>query len=168
MDKRTAREISVPQELLDNKDIGIKIGTVENRNCPETVYIYISFWVHPKDDTIDSVLLRNKLRIFLGNIYNKEFIKSNITSNNFFTSERENIFIYNVPENFNYNNKPSFISLELYLHTTNLKEKKYPLNYKKDTDLFNECLGIANKIGKKIICLQKKYNIAETQKKLLD
>ncbi len=43
--KRTAREIKVEDKLLSNKDINVKIGTVENRDAPETVYIFISFLI---------------------------------------------------------------------------------------------------------------------------
>ena len=35
--KRTAREIKVSNSLLNNKDINVKIGTVENRDAPETI-----------------------------------------------------------------------------------------------------------------------------------
>ena len=46
--KRTAREIKVNDKLISNKNINIKIGTVENRESPETIYIFISFWLQPK------------------------------------------------------------------------------------------------------------------------
>jgi hypothetical protein len=168
MNKRTAREINVPKDLLINKSINVKIGTVENRNCPETVYIYISFWLDPqKCDKKVVPYLKHKLNAFFKNIYNKKFIEKYIIPNEFFTSEKDNIFIYNIPENFNYSNKPSFMSIELYLHTVNLEKKKYPLNAKKDTELFNECLKIGNKIGEKVNLLKKEYKIEGVQKKVL-
>lgn len=174
MNKRTAREINVSQELLTNKDINIKIGTVENRNCPETVYVYISFWITPNETVKhkigenDTLYFKHKLKTFLESIYTKNFVEHVINPGKYFISERENIFIYNIPENFNYNNKPSFISLELYLHTANLKKKQYPLNVKKDTELFIECLRIGNKIGDKINNLSSTYNVSGIQKKLLN
>ena len=169
MNKRTAREISVDEKLLTNKDINIKIGTVENRNFPETVYIYISFWVDSiKCNENDSNYFRDKLNVTLNNIYSKKFQEENLIPNSFFVSEKENIFICNIPENFNYNNKPSFVSIELYLHTTNINLKKFPLNSKKDTDLFKECVFLGNSIGNKIGELDKKdFKIAAAQKRLV-
>ena len=168
MNKRTAREISVNEELLSNKNINIKIGTVENRNFPETIYIYISFWVDSIEcDKEESKYFRHKLSNSLNAIYNKKFIEKQLKSSSFFVSEKENIFICNIPENFNCNNKPSFVSMELYLHTNNIDLKKYPLNAKKDTDLFNECLKVGNEIGNKISKIKGAYRISNTQKKLL-
>lgn len=168
MNKRTAREINVNKDLLVNKNINIRIGTVENRNFPETVYIYVSFWAGSINcDKNNSKYFQQKLYNYLSAIYNKKFIKNYLESSKFFISEKENIFLCNVPENFNYNNKSSFISVELYLHTNNIKFKKYPLNAKKDTELFNECLKIGNEIGKKISKINKIYKISNIQKKLL-
>jgi len=167
MNQRTAREISVKDELLLNKDINIKIGTVENRNCPETVYVYVSFWV---DCVGENTKEKNKklyieLVSFLNKIYDEKFIKNQLIDSSFFVSEKENIFICNVPENFNYNNKPSFVSIELYLHTSNIDTKIYPLNAKKDTELFNECLKVSNEIGTEIEKLDERYKILKLQKK---
>jgi hypothetical protein len=147
--KRTAREIKVDDDLLDNKNINVKIGTVENREAPETVYIFISFWVKPtielESETQD--FLKSILNKKLGNIYKKE-LKPNLQVSEYFTNEKDNIYIKNIPENINYNNKRNFISIELYLHTLNIQEEnKIPLSNKKNTELFNEALRISNVIG---------------------
>ena len=62
MDRRTAREIDVNSEILDNKQINVKIGTVENRDFPQTIYINISFWIKPKEERWGRVLLEQKLK----------------------------------------------------------------------------------------------------------
>jgi len=147
--KRTAREIKVKEEILNNKDINVKIGTVENRDAPETVYIFISFWTKPSDElsSENQDILRNLLNNKLSSIYRKN-LRSELADNKYFTSEEDNIYIMNVPENINYNNKRNFISLELYLHTLNIhSDKKIPLSNKKNTELYEEAVRIANLIG---------------------
>ncbi len=144
MDRRTAREIIVKGELLNNKQINLKIGTVENRDFPQTVYINISFWIKPKEELINS---RKELEDMLNKILNKK-LSELLNENYFFPFESQNIYIYNIPDNFNYNDKFNFISVEVYLHTLNIQsEKKYPLNVKRNTDLFDECLRISNYIA---------------------
>lgn len=147
--KRTAREIKVADKLLTNKNINVKIGTVENRDAPETIYIFISFWLQPKDEFKDSEqeYLKTNLDRELGQIYIKN-LKKQLENNPFFPREKENIFIKNIPDNLNYNSKRNFISIELYLHTSNLfNENKFPLSVKKDTRLFDEAVKISNIIG---------------------
>ena len=147
--KRTAREIKVSDELLDNKDINVKIGTVENREAPETVYIFISFWAKPIEEIEDESqdFLKDILNNKLDEIYSGE-VKNILKHNKYFTNEKNNIYIKNIPENINYNKKRNFISLELYLHTLNIQEgRKLPLSNKKNTELFQEALLISNTIG---------------------
>ena len=59
-------EIVVKSENLNNKQINVKIGTVENRDFPQTVYINISFWVKPKNSATESCkgrkILEEKLK----------------------------------------------------------------------------------------------------------
>lgn len=147
--KRTAREIKVSNDLMDNKNINVKIGTVENREAPETVYIFISFWAKPTSELSDEPqsYLKEVLNNKLGSIYRNQ-LKPMLKSSEYFTSEKDNIFLKNIPENINYNDKRNFISLELYLHTLNVdNDRKIPLSNKKNTELFNETLDIANIIG---------------------
>lgn len=147
--KRTAREIKVDDGLLTNKNINVKVGTVENRDAPETIYIFVSFWARPSvhlykesQDVLKDVLNSN-----LNSIYQKE-LKPFLKDNEFFTRERDNIYIKNIPENINYNKKRNFISLELYLHTLNVGgEKSFPLSNKKNTAIFDEAVRVANIIG---------------------
>lgn len=147
--KRTAREIKVDESLLVNKNINVKVGTVENRDAPETVYIFVSFWARPsvllKDEPQE--VLREILDTNLSSIYKKD-LKPYLTGNKYFTSEKDNIYIKNIPENINYNNKRNFISIELYLHTLNIDgDRKIPLSNKKNTEIFNEAVKVVNIIG---------------------
>jgi len=147
--KRTAREIKVSEDLLNNKNINVKIGTVENRDAPETIYIFISFWLKPinKLSNEPQELLKGILNNEIEDIYNNELRKL-LRNNKYFNNEKDNIYIKNIPENINYNNKRNFISLELYLHTLNIKSnKKLPLSNKKNTEIFDEAINISNLIG---------------------
>lgn len=147
--KRTAREIKLSNDLLDNKNLNIKIGTVENRESPDTIYIFTSFWLEPKKEFInkDQEFLKKILESELQKIYEKE-LKDSLRNNIFFPIEKDNIFIKNIPENLNYNGKRNYISIELYLHTLNIKNvEKIPLSCKKNTELFDECVKISNKIS---------------------
>lgn len=164
MNKRTAREIVVKNEIIDNKQINVKVGTVENRDFPQTVYINISFWIKPKNILNKLDNNRKRLEENLKNILNNKLIKF-LSNNYFFPFDRENIYIYNIPENFNYNNNYNFISLEIYLHTINIKsEKKYPLSIKKNTELFEECVKISNFIGSDLKEIENSFFINKSSK----
>lgn len=147
--KRTAREIKVVDKLLSNKNINVNIGTVENREAPETIYIFISFWLQPKEEfkLKDQEFLKNALSKELGQIYDIRLIKD-LEKNPLFPKYKENIFIKNIPDNLNYNSKRNFISIELYLHTSNLfSQEKMPLSAKKNTKLYDEAVRLSNIIG---------------------
>lgn len=165
--KRTAREIKVADKLLHNKNINVKIGTVENRDAPDTIYIFISFWLQPSSEfkSKDQDYLKNILSKELGKIYSSN-LKKELEKNIFFPREKENIYIKNIPDNLNYNSKRNFISLELYLHTCNLfNQEKMPLSIKKDTRLFDEAVRLSNVIGDSDII--QGNSIFEIQKKSL-
>ena len=75
--------------------------------------------------------LKKLLDVHLTKLY-KDEIKVFIESSECFTNEEKTIYIKNIPENINYNNKRNFISIELYLHTVNVGGKeKLPLSDKK-------------------------------------
>jgi len=167
MNKRTAREITVKNELLNNEQINVKIGTVENRDFPQTVYINISFWIKPKKGLKSIENERKILDEKLKQILNNKLVGI-ISNNYFFPHEKENIYIYNIPENFNYNNKLNFISLEIYLHTINITEKKYPLNAKKSTELFEECVMLANVVGNDLKKIENNFYVRKKSKSKTD
>ncbi len=144
---RTAREIKVGRDLIANKNLHVKIGTSENRDSPQTVYAEISFWVEIKDKSIKGPVLRSKLDKYLNEVYKKDLAPL-LISNELFPCFKDNIFIINIPENINYNDKKNFVSVELYLHTLNINsEKKYSLNNKKNTELFDEMIKFINIVG---------------------
>ena len=163
INKRTAREILVKDELLLNKKLTVKIGTVENRDSPQTVYLNINFWIKPKTEVNNT---RKEIEFKLQKELNDKLIK-HLEKNLYFPYEKENIYIYNIPENFNYNKKPNFLSLEFYFHTLNIdSEKKYPLNAKKNTELFVECLKIANFASEEISKWEENYYFSKSSKNI--
>lgn len=163
--KKTAREIKVDAGLLANKNINVKIGTVENREAPETIYIFMSFWLKPKTKykSEDAIQLKNILNRELQKIYSSS-LKPILEKNNIFPREKENIFIVNIPDNFNYNQKKNFISVELYLHTCNVYgHTKLPISNKKNTQLFSEAVKITNIIASSDILKGKSmFDISHT------
>lgn len=163
--KRTAREIKVADKLLSNKNINVKVGAVENREAPETIYIFISFWLQPKCEfkNEEQEYLKNILDKELGQIYTKN-LRPQLEKNIFFPREKENIFIKNIPDNLNYNTKRNFISIELYLHTCNLlSTNKLPLSIKKNTQIYDEAVRLGNIIGDSEIIMGN--SLFEIQKK---
>jgi hypothetical protein len=148
--KRTAREIKISDKLLGNNNISVKVGTVENREAPDTIYIFASFWLEPKDNykNKDQKTLKDLLDKELSKIYSHN-LKKELAKNKFFPRETENIFIKNIPENFNYNNKRNYISVELYLHTCNINNPvKIPISPKKNTELFDETVRLSKIMSK--------------------
>jgi len=148
--KRTAREIKIETNKLSNKNLNIKVGTVENREAPETIYIFTSFWLEPTKDyeNNDQKILKELLERELHKIYSDNLSKE-LKSNKYFPLENENIFIKNIPENLNYNGKRNYVSVELYLHTLNIdSQDKLPLSQKKNTELFDECVRLSDIISK--------------------
>ena len=154
MVKRTAREIKINENLLNNKNISVKVGTTENRNAPETIYIYFSFWIKPNKPTKkvnvdDTNYLRDKLVAKMSIICEHHLTKGILKDNKYFPGAIDNIYIYNIPDNFCYNDKSNFVSLEIYLNTINItSEDKLPLSHKKDKELFNEVVKVVNVVGK--------------------
>lgn len=161
MIKRTAREISIKSELINNKKISAKIGVTENRDSPQTIYINVNFWIKPINDlSEDRKFLEKKLEsIINGKLI--DFLKNNY----FFPITKHNIYICNIPENFNYNDKFNYVFLEVYLHTLNINsECKYPLNTKKNTELYTESLKICNFIGDNLKDIENNFDFKKSSK----
>lgn len=144
---RTARQIKVDNSLLKSDVVSAKVGTIENRNSPETIYIELSFWIKPKDEEMDGAILKRRLCKELREIYT-ENLSPFLKNNSLFPRYEDNIFIVNAPESINYNKKRNFVSIELYLHTINLisKEARFPLTKHKESRIFSESLNIINSI----------------------
>jgi hypothetical protein len=167
MNKRTAREILVKDEFLYNKENTVRIGTVENRDFPETVYINIGFWIQSKICALKKSqenLNKKKLEDSINKIFEKKIVNF-LKKSSYFSNIENNIYICNIPESFSCNNKSSFISLEIYLHTININsKKKYALNAKKNTELFDECVKICNFVGKDIKKVEKNFYVRKNSK----
>ena len=149
--KRPGREIKVDNEIIGYDNVTVKIGTVENRNEPNTVFITMGFWVDIKKSVLrnnselinfDNVISK-KYNFYLKNLYKKE-LKNLLEDNKYFP------YIYEFPENINYNfNKRCYTFLELNLHTLNSISKinkKYPLKNKLNSEIYDECLKVVKTI----------------------
>lgn len=158
--KRTGKEIKIDGNLFGNENIKIKIGASFDKQKPETIYIEIGFWVDIKERHFPSVEDRysftdydqeisKKLSKYLRRIYRKD-LKEVLSNNDIFPNYLENIFIYDFPDNLNYNKKRSFVSLEINLHTINLNEnieENYPLSQNGNTKLLDEAMKVCDIIS---------------------
>ena len=151
--ERPGREIKIDGAKFNNPNISFKLGTAEDKNRPNTVYVNVTFWVDIKDrenlyDDFDKTISK-KYSKELKDIY-KIHLKSLLENNKIFPLYYDNIYIYEFPENLNYNSKKSFTSIEINLHTANClsKDCDYSLKDKDDSELFNEMIKIAKIISK--------------------
>lgn len=150
--ERPGREIKIDGSKFKNPNICFRLGTAEDKNRPQTVYINVTFWVDIKDrgdicDNFDKTISRHYSKE-LKDIY-KIHLKSILENNKLFPLYYDNIYIHEFPENLNYNNKKSFTSIELNLHTANCLDRdcNYSLKDKEDNELFNEMMKISEKIA---------------------
>lgn len=171
--ERPGREIKLDSYLVNNKNVTVRIGTTDNKNCPQTVYIIITFWVDIKNksrkkyiENFDK-LISKKFERELKNIKIVHLHKI-LTNNEYFPFETENIFTCDFPENLNYNNKRSFTTIELTLHTSNNTINNHiqlPLKNKENSELFNELIKIAKFICQTDILKNKsEFKIYKTKK----
>jgi hypothetical protein len=164
--KRTGKEIKVNGKEFDNPNINFKIGTIFNKESPETIYIETSFWIDVKDkenyDNKYSFLdydyeLSKKLSNSIRGIYRND-LRNLLERNCIFPFYLENIFVHNFPDNINYNKKRSFVSIELNIHTLNcLKEceSKYPLTDKEDNIIYKEAKKVCEIISNSELLMGK-------------
>ena len=172
---RPGKKIKINSSLLDNENMSVDIGTVDNKSCPATVYLNLSFWVDIKSRTkkeFDSDFDKNISKEFsrlLKQIYKNE-LYDYLIDNKFFPFYFENIYSYDFPDNLNYNNKKSFVNIEIHLHTinNNINSKNlnnfYSLKNSIDNQLFFELITIANIIGNSDL-LRSKNNFLVFKKK---
>lgn len=137
---RTAREIKVKPSELSNDNVSVHIGAMENRESPSTIYISMGFWTRPIDEMVNA---REKLHREIGDCY-RTIEADRISDDPHFPDKNNNIFIINMPDNFNYNEKRNYVNIELYLHTSNIRSKnKIPLVAKKNNTLYESALRVA-------------------------
>lgn len=152
--ERPGREIKVDNTILGNSNVNVRIGTTDNKNHPETVYISISFWVdinkkNIPDNVMDFDRYISKLYIKEIKKIKNEYLRERLETNRFFPFHLDNILTFDFPENLNYNDKKSFTSIELTLHTINNNlrpEKKIPFKTKLNSELFEELIEITKTI----------------------
>jgi hypothetical protein len=148
--QRSAKEIRIRPDFLKNKKVNVEIGAIENKEAPHTIYISVSFWTKPKGEITQkgSRLIRKDLEKKIRDAYRNacdDFLDED--SKVLLPNSSDNIFILKIPDNFYYNKKKNFINIEIHINTSNISSvDKYPLNNKKNTDLFDEALLFANRM----------------------
>lgn len=156
--ERPGREIKIDNSIIGNNNVSVKIGTTDNKNSPNTVYLVISYWMDIKNKERKNSI--SNFDEFISKEYNKEIKKiknfhlQDILSNNkLFPFFYDNIFTFDFPENINYNDKKSFTTLELTLHTINCDRNKsnncvYALKNNSSSELYTGLITIAKAICK--------------------
>ncbi len=173
--ERPGREIKIESSIIGNENVTVKIGTTDNKNCPNSVYLVISYWVDIKNrnrkheiENFDSIISKKYIKEIKNIKIN--IIKDILSNNKYFPYYYDNIFTYDFPENINYNDKKSFTTIELTLHTLNCDKtiasnNPYPLKNKPTSELYDELIKISQ-----IICSSEllrgnlDFNIYKTKK----
>ncbi len=154
--ERPGREIKIDNSVIGNNNVSVRIGTTDNKNCPTTVYIVVTFWVDIKNKATQGSF--SNFDEYISKKYVKEIkqiktqeLKEVLSNNKYFPFYYDNIFTFDFPENINYNDKRSFTTLELTLHTLNCDRHiannyPYPLKNKPFSEIYIELIKIAQKM----------------------
>lgn len=168
--ERPGREIRLDHRIVGNNNISIKIGTVDDKNKPTTVYINVTFWVGLKNkersDDFGRIISKEYAKE-LSYIYRRE-LKPLLANNEYFPFFHDNIYVSDFPENIAYNNKRCFTSIELSLHTTNCvssRKKNYPLKTTGDTGLYDELVRLSSIMASsELLSGKKQFSIHKRKK----
>ena len=140
---KTSQRIRREILLEDFTNFTAVVGTMDSKECPETVYITITFWV---DYKTKGELTPKETKKYLEECLNRDFkvvLNETIKNSQCFIELKDIVFIINVPESINTTEKRNFVSMEIFLHTTNIiSEHKIPLDKKNDTFLFDNCINV--------------------------
>ena len=159
--ERPGREITLDHSITGNKNVSFKVGTVDDKNKPSTVYVCATFWVGIKEKGSGDDFGRrvsSEYKKELQSLY-RDSLKNIVKSSRLFPFYEDNIYVFDCPENIAYNHKRCFTSVELNLHTANClstRTKNYPLKNIGDTELFDELLNIAKVIASSELLTGKK------------
>lgn len=168
--ERPGREIRLDHKITGNPNVSIKVGTVDDKNRPSTVYINATFWIGLKSKERCEDFGKKISREYskeLTRIY-KNNLKDALLDNKYFPFFNDNIYVSDFPENIAYNNKRCFTSIELSLHTANClmpKEKSYPIKTSGDTELYDELVRISKIIASsELLTGNKSFTIHKRKK----
>ena len=150
---RTSRVIKVKSGELSNNNLKAQVGTVEQRDAPQTIYVSMGFWTRPTKDSADP---RGDLKREIDICY-RDVVRRCLKESSVFTREDDNIFIVNMPNNFNYNDKRNYINIELYLHTSNIDGgTSIPLSTRKGNPLYKAALDVLETFVSSELMMEKR------------
>lgn len=168
--ERPGREITLDPTVTGNNNISLKVGTVDDKNQPSTIYICVSFWIGISENGSGDEfgrIISSEFKKELYSIYKKD-LKNILQKSQYFPFQEDNIYICDYPENIAYNNKRCFTSIELNLHTVNClhnRERNYPFKNTGDTELFDETIKVAKKMASsKLLIGKTKFSIHKRKK----
>jgi len=169
--ERPGREITLDQSITGNQNVSIKVGTVDDKNKPSTIFLCTTCWVGITEKGSGDEFGRrisSEYKKELYSIYKKDLNKI-LQESKYFPFQEDNIYVCDYPENIAYNNKRCFTSIELNLHTANClhnRTKNYPFKNMGDTELFDEVVKIAKVIASSELLSgkNKKFTIHKRKK----
>ena len=154
-------------ELIES--IKFKIGTVDDKDFPGTVYLLMSFWFDLNKENIvedfeTEVSFNRYFRRQLNEMYLKN-ISTYIKNNSLFPLYDSNIFAYDIPHNVIYSSKRCFCSMELTLHTSNIFNKNKNFIEDENCQLYKSLIDISKKFSDSDFFNTNKYYHVYIRKK---
>ena len=147
-----------------NESIKFKIGTVDDKEFPGTIYLQMSFWFDLSKEKIiedfeTDVAFNRYFRRKLNEMY-LENISSVLKNNSLFPLYDSNIFAYDIPHNVIYSSKRCFCSIELTLHTSNVFKREKTFDESDNCELYNSLIDISKRFSdSKFFNTNKYYHV---------
>lgn len=160
---------------VDNEKFGLdesikfKVGTVDDKEFPGTIYLLMSFWFDLNKENIledfeTEVSFNRYFRRQLNDMYLKN-ISPILKNNSLFPIYDSNIFAYDIPHNVIYSNKRCFCSIELTLHTSNVFKRDKDFYDNVDCDLYNNIINISKMFSNSDFFKDNRYYHVYNRKK---
>ena len=152
-----------------SEDLKFKLGTVDDKLFPKTVYISLSFWFDlNKENILDDFESESSFNRFFRRKINEIYINTIapiVKENSLFPCYDSNIFYYDVPHNVVYSNKRCFCSIDITLHTSNVYKRDKDFIEDINSEIFKELVSISKHISNSEFFNTNKYYSIHNRKK---
>jgi hypothetical protein len=154
---------------IDNEELNLSYGSVDNKLYPKSIYINLSFWFKLNKEIISKDFESEyDFKIYFRNLINKLFnnsLKDELKKGNLFTQIEDSIFYYDFPNNIFYSEKKCFCSIEFTFYTKNKFEDLSLFENSKENNLNKKILKLLKTISKNTFFKKNKYySISKTKK----
>ena len=147
-----------------NEAIKFKIGTIDDKFFPGTVYLQMSFWFDlNKENILEDFETEVSFNRYFRRKLNEMFltnISPKIKHSTLFPLYDSNIFAYDIPHNVVYSKKRCFCSIELTLHTSNVFKKEKEFSDNNNSEIFTSLIDISKTFSdSEFFDTSKYYNV---------